>query len=429
MDLIYRFCKAALFPIMRLFYRRVYFSNRQNIPSGKPILLACNHPNSFLDGISVSYYLLRRTYVLVRGDVFKKGWADYMLRSYRLLPIFRSTDGDDPKENRKNNNITFDNCYALFQKNYAIIIFSEAIAKLEKRLRPLKKGTARLAFDSMEKSNWEMDLYIVPTSLNYTHFKGFRNELMIDFDKPIKVKDYKALFLENSGNAILKLTQDIENRLKAGVIICNDPENDDAFDVHSTINRNNIKKPFFGYWFTSDTPVKKERAAAKAFANQITQPTFKASLLAYQQLLHKTDLSDKALGNKQGIFWKIPFVLVFTIPAAVGMLLHFIPYKLAAYYTPKLVKKQEFFDSILVGLCLVFGMLYTLLLLLIGMPFFGLKALLAVVLIKVFAIISLFVWEAWQDIILALRKSLIANASPEKLNELRQNRSTFIVEQ
>lgn len=428
MDLIYRFCKAALFPIMRLFYRRVYFSNRQNVPKNKPILLACNHPNSFLDGISVSYYLFRRTYVLVRGDVFKKGWADYLLRSYRLLPIFRSTDGDDPKENRVNNNITFDNCYELFKKNYAIIIFSEAIAKLEKRLRPLKKGTARLAFDSMEKSNWEMDLCIVPTSLNYTHFKGFRNELMIDFDKPIVVKDYKQAYLENSGNAILQLTKDIEERFIAGVIICDDPENDDAFDVHSTINRNQIKKPFFGYWFTIDSPVKKERTAALDFAQKIKDKAFKSSLLAYQQLLHKMDLTDKSISKSSGMLWKIPFVLIFTIPAAIGMLLHFIPYKLAAHLTPKMVKKHEFYDSILVGLCLVLGMIYTLILMLIGLPIFGLKALIVIVLIKVFAIVSLFVWEAWQDIIYALRKSLIASANPEKLKEAMEKRQAFIVQ-
>jgi glycerol-3-phosphate O-acyltransferase / dihydroxyacetone phosphate acyltransferase len=428
MDLIYRFCKAALFPIMRIFYRRVYFSNRQNVPQNKPILLACNHPNSFLDGISVSYYLLRRTYVLVRGDVFKKGWADYLLRSYRLLPIFRSTDGEDPKENRKNNNITFDNCYALFQKNYAIIIFSEAIAKLEKRLRPLKKGTARLAFDSMEKSNWEMDLCIVPTSLNYTHFKGFRNELMIDFDKPIMVKDYKQAYLENSGNAILQLTKDIEEKLSAGVIICEDPENDDAFDVHSTINRNQIRKPFFGYWFTKELPVKKERAAAVSFAHSIKDEGYKSSLLAYQQLLHKMDLTDKSISKPSGLFWKIPFVLICTIPAAIGMFLHFIPYKLAAHLTPKMIKKHEFYDSILVGLCLVLGMIYTLILMLIGLPIFGLKALLVIVLIKVFAINSLFVWEAWQDIIYALRKSLIASANPEKIKEVMEKRQAFVVQ-
>ena len=427
MDLIYRFCKAALFPIMRLFYRRVYISNACNIPKGKPVLLACNHPNSFLDGISVSYHLWKRTYVLVRGDVFKKGWADYLLRSYRLLPIFRSTDGDDPKENLKNNNITFDNCYALFKKNYAIIIFSEAIAKLEKRLRPLKKGTARLAFDSMEKSNWEMDLYIVPTSLNYTRFKGFRNELMIDFDKPILVKDYKEAYLENSGNAIIQLTKDIEERLTAGVIICEDPENDDAFDVHSTINRNQIKKPFFGYWFTQDFPVNKERAAALAFSQQIKNPAFKSSLLAYQQMLIKLDLTDKSISKPAGLFWKIPFVLVFTIPAAIGMFLHFAPYKLAAYLTPKMVKKHEFYDSILVGLCLVFGMIYTLILLLVGLPIFGIKALVVIVLIKVFAINSLFVWEAWQDIIYTMRKSLIASASPEKLQDVLNKRKEFIV--
>lgn len=430
MHLLYRFLKVALFPILRVYFRRMYFSNRKNIPTGKPILLACNHPNSFLDGVAVSYLMFRRTYVLVRGDVFKKKWTNAVLRSMCLLPIFRERDGADRRENMRNNDLTFEECYRLFKKNHIVLIFSEAVAKVEKRLRPIKKGTARMAFDAAVKSGWKLDLHVVPTSLNYTHFRGFRKELMIDFCPAIRVADFREMYEQNANQAILSLTARIESELKNNVIICEDPEYDELFELHNKMVRNSIRKPFIGFLFFNNRPLKSEIQSAQAF-NKIVRDDergaqFTNSLQEYQNRLSKLELTDKSVLGFRGLWWKALIILVFTLPSVAGMILVWLPYWLASGYTPKLVKRKEFFDSVLLGLSLVFDLIYSALLALALYFWFGKDFWWIFAAIKVLGIFSLLVWELWGEFIQYFRSSLFNRSNPSEFRELKKMRSELL---
>lgn len=430
MYLLARFLKVALFPVLRVYFRRMYFSNRGNIPSGKPVLLACNHPNSFLDGVAVSYLMSRRTFVLVRGDVFKKKWANHVLRSMCLLPIYRESDGQNPRENRVKNDQTFDECYTLFEGNNIVLVFSEAIAKIERRLRPLKKGTARLAFDSAVKSKWTIDLHIVPTTLNYSHFRGFRKELMIDFCRSIRVADYRDLYEQNPNQAIINLTAHIEEELKNNTVICENPEIDDLFEMYGKMVRNETPKPLFGFLFFHNRHLKTEILSARAFnsmmRDETESQTFKTNIQDYFNTLSKYELNDKAVKGIHGIGWKVLFIIVFTLPAIAGMLLVWLPYWMASGYTPKLVKRKEFFDSVLLGLSLVFDLLYTIILavfiyLLIGKDFWWILAI-----IKATGIFSLLVWEIWGDALQAFRCGMYKRSNPADFISLHRLRSEIL---
>jgi 1-acyl-sn-glycerol-3-phosphate acyltransferase len=408
----------------------MYFSNRGNVPSGKPVLLACNHPNSFLDGVAISYLMSRRTFVLVRGDVFKKKWANSLLRSMCLLPIFRESDGQNPRENRAKNDQTFDECYALFKKNSVVLIFSEAIAKIERRLRPIKKGTARLAFDAAVKSNWTMDLHIVPSTLNYSHFRGFRKELMIDFCRSIRVADYRDLYEQNPNQAIINLTADIEEVLKNNTVICENPETDDLFEMYSKMVRNEIRKPLFGFLFFHNRPLKSEVLSAAEFnaimRNEAESQTFKTNIQDYYNTLSKYELNDKAVKGIYGIWWKVLFLIAFTLPAIAGMLFVWLPYWLASGYTPKLVRRKEFYDSVLLGLSLVFDLLYTIILAVILYLLFGMDFWWILAVIKVTGIFSLLVWETWGDVLQAFRYALYKRSNSTDSVSLLRLRSEIL---
>ena len=428
MYFLYRFLKVAFFPILRIYFRRMYFSNRGNIPSGKPVLLACNHPNSFLDGVAISYLMSRRTFVLVRGDVFKKKWSNRVLRSMCLLPIFRESDGQNPRENRLKNDQTFEECYALFKRNNIVLIFSEAIAKIERRLRPIKKGTARMAFDAAVKSNWTMDLHIVPTSLNYSHFRGFRKELMIDFCSSICVADYRDLYEQNPNQAIINLTAQIEEVLKNNTVICENPETDDLFEMYGKMVRNEIRKPLFGFLFFHNRPLRAEILFAAEFTARMQNETetFKTHIQDYHNTLSNFDLNDKAVKGIRGIWWKLLFLMAFTLPAIGGMLLVWLPYWLASGYTPKLVKRKEFFDSVLLGLSLVFDLLYTLILAFILFFLFGKDFWWILAIIKGTGIFSLLVWEIWEDALQAFRCAIYKRSNTADFVSLHRLRSEIL---
>ena len=144
-----------------------------------PLLLACNHPNSFLDGIVLTTLFSEPIYSLARGDAFRIKWVDRFLRKMKLLPVYRTSEGT---ENLGLNYTTFAACRDTFRANGIVLIFSEGRCENEWHLRPLKKGTARLAITSWKEG---IPLKILPVALNYSTFNGFSKAIHIFFGEEI----------------------------------------------------------------------------------------------------------------------------------------------------------------------------------------------------------------------------------------------------
>lgn len=143
------------------------------------MLLAANHPNSFLDGMIVTSLFEHPVHSLARGDVFKNKWADKFLRRIQLLPVYRTSEG---VENLEHNYTTFAACRDTFLENGIVLIFSEGRCENEWHLRPLKKGTARLAISSWQRG---IPLNVVPLAINYSSFKNFGKEVHLFFGETI----------------------------------------------------------------------------------------------------------------------------------------------------------------------------------------------------------------------------------------------------
>ena len=148
-----------------------------------PLLLACNHPNSFLDGIILDILFDEPIWALARGDVFKKPFYIKFLKAVKLMPVYRTSEGP---ENLHTNYKTFDACKEIFQKNGIVQIFSEGKCINEWHLRPLKKGTARLAISSWENN---IPLLVLPVGINYSSFRRFGKNVYINFGDIIRKED------------------------------------------------------------------------------------------------------------------------------------------------------------------------------------------------------------------------------------------------
>ncbi len=170
---------------LRLFYKRVFISGLENIPKDKAIILSSNHPNAFMDAFVVGAFLPRQMSTLVRSDVFVNKPVTAFLRSFNLIPTYRSRDG---AKNLKKNEKTFKEAIACMAKNHAILIFSEGTSIMGNHLLPLKKGTARLALQASQ--TLDKEVVIIPVGINYTNFLKRGSELMLNFDKPIYLDSY-----------------------------------------------------------------------------------------------------------------------------------------------------------------------------------------------------------------------------------------------
>jgi 1-acyl-sn-glycerol-3-phosphate acyltransferase len=171
-----------------------------------PLLLAANHPNSFLDGMIMTTLFEQPVYSLARGDAFKHKRMDRFLRSLQLLPVYRTSEG---VQNLEHNYTTFAACRATFEKNGIVLIFSEGRCENEWHLRPLKKGTARLAITSWEQA---IPLVVLPLAFNYSSFKNFGKEVHIDFGTPLRREE--IIPEDSEGKRFLAFNQQLENQLR-----------------------------------------------------------------------------------------------------------------------------------------------------------------------------------------------------------------------
>jgi 1-acyl-sn-glycerol-3-phosphate acyltransferase len=164
-------------------------------------LIASNHPNSFLDAIILATLFDKPVYSLTRGDTFKKKFYASLLNSLNMLPVYRMSEGP---ENLEQNYETFEKCKNIFKQNGIVLIFSEGRCVNEWKLRPLKKGTARLAISSWQE---KLDLKIIPAAINYQSFTSFGKNIKINFGKIINEADINA---NGYGNTI----NEFNNKLK-----------------------------------------------------------------------------------------------------------------------------------------------------------------------------------------------------------------------
>ena len=96
-----------------------------------------------------------------------------------MLPVYRISEG---AENLGHNYTTFESCREIFQKKGIVLIFSEGRCINEWRLRPLKKGTARIALAAWERGD---PLEVLPLGINYSSFRKFGKNLVLNFGHPM----------------------------------------------------------------------------------------------------------------------------------------------------------------------------------------------------------------------------------------------------
>jgi 1-acyl-sn-glycerol-3-phosphate acyltransferase len=164
---------------MFIFCRKLIINKPEALKVKGPLLLASNHPNSFLDAVLIDILFDQTVWSLARGDVFKNPFYVKILTTLKILPVYRTSEG---VENLGINYETFEACKKIFHRKGTVLIFSEGKCINEWHLRPLKKGTARLAIRSWEEN---IPLKVLPVGINYSSFRRFGKNIFLNFGTPI----------------------------------------------------------------------------------------------------------------------------------------------------------------------------------------------------------------------------------------------------
>ena len=181
--MLYKLLKILSRLALPIWCRRLTTNKPEILKEKGPLLLASNHPNSFLDSVLLDTVFQQPVWSLARGDVFKKPFYIKLLTALKILPVYRTSEG---VENLSENYKSFEECITIFRKGGIITIYSEGKCINEWHLRPLKKGTARLAVKAWDEN---IPLKIVPVGINYSSFSRFGKNIFLNFGEIITATD------------------------------------------------------------------------------------------------------------------------------------------------------------------------------------------------------------------------------------------------
>ena len=340
---VYHFLRFWVGGALRVWIRKIYASFEAPLPEDVPIIFACTHPNSAIDYCFLPLITRKKSFVMVRGDVFANKWLDKFLRALWMLPVYRMRDG---YSTLNKNADSFQECYNEFDKNGRTLIFSEGTSIQEKRLQPMKKGTARLALDYLESGS-NKEIYVVPMANNYSRFRQFRYTVMTKFAKPIKVSDYRELYEENLAKAYNQLTDDIEASLKRILIEENDYADDSWAEKALNVLRFN-RLDNRGEWIIEDEqPLNEERALVERFNEKGDSAVSEDWKKAYRDL--KVDEEMEGLLKRSGrkdVHWMLLFSL--SIFSALAYVIHFIPLEVSKWIVKNKIKDVLFENTVII---------------------------------------------------------------------------------
>ena len=194
--------KGFLRMALRLYFREIRHASHQ-IDQQRPLLFLANHQNALIDALLIAAFNRRKTYFLVRSDVFKRKWIARILHYFGLRPIFRIRDG----KHLVSQNEPMLNFFAeVLVKGDCVLLFPEGNHSLNRTVRPLRKGFIAIADKAFALHN-SLDLGLVTVGLSYQNATCFRDRVHIHYADAI---DARSLFAEGSDRSGVKKERDKE---------------------------------------------------------------------------------------------------------------------------------------------------------------------------------------------------------------------------
>jgi len=342
--MLYKVMHTLIGAWMRIHLRRLFIRGLENVPSKGPIILTCNHGNAFLDAVIVAITLERPVHFLTRADVFKKPLQRYILGKLKMIPVYRIRDGIDSLEQ---NTETFALCSKILKQGGAILIFSEGNAHPEKRLRPLKKGSARIAIQAAEAMEWTRDLKIVPVGINYTNHTQFRTEILLGFGLPITVADFRPEIESDLARGTRAINHQIFQGIEAEMVHVPEKNMDEVADIALAIGRAEKQYPIFRFHYVNEGRLDHEQHVLSNFIER-DSPEIREKLFRFAKKSQDIHMP-LSLAHAQIPDGRMAFLILGFVPALLGLIIHALPMSLAFWFTGKKVRDPQFINSVLMG--------------------------------------------------------------------------------
>lgn len=407
-------------------YKKIKMSNADRIPKGKPVILAANHPTAFIEPCILACFLDRPLYFLVRGDFFKKSFYEKLLRNLHMLPVYRMRDGG--YSNLKQNYATFESCFQALRENKTIMILAEGRCIHEKRLRPLRKGTARIALGALDKNPEIGEVYVVPVGVNYTYADQSRSEVLIDFGHPILASEYMESYNAQPNAAISAITDDLREEMLERIVVIEAPNDEELTERLLVMHRSDHPEDRFPVLEQDRSRLEMELDVANT-VNRIEEEDKNqlwSWLDLYFEKLDALGLEDQVVSRHYEKSGGLGVQLAVGLPFfLIGALWSYPPLKLAKWVVDKNVRSIEFYEPVRLAVGIGAFLIWAIVWLLIGTSALGWWGIPLVAILFLLGYYAVIYREQYRTLQLERRFVKVDENTRESLREDRQKILSF----
>ncbi|NOQ72931.1 MAG: hypothetical protein GQ574_13060 [Crocinitomix sp.] len=327
---------------------------RERIPKTGPYIFVANHPSAFMDPIVVATSIRPPVYFIAAGEYVGTGLKGWLFKkALHSIPVYRpSTRPEDAHKNKD----MFVKCYDHLAKKGALLIFPEGVSLTEKKLKPLKTGTIRIAIGAEELHAFELGIPIIPIGLNYSDPHSFRSDLFVKIGRPIYVNELldeeKRLDKDYQIAKTRDLTGLLQEKMQATILHLDSEEDEELLEKLETIFYREVKKQLGVKYSDQEGEFKIQKdfiAAIKHFKlndAELFEVTEK-KVDDYIAQLAAHNISDKDIGEFGNRYrFKRVGTFILGLPFFIFGLIHnFVPYKLVGILTSKIKMEVTFAGS------------------------------------------------------------------------------------
>ena len=217
-----------------IYYRKVITIGTENINPDHHLIFAPNHQNALMDALAVVFTYSGQPIFLARSDIFRKKTIASFLYFIKMLPVYRIRDGFSAL---KSNDEIFHKTIDVIRHKNGLVILPEGDHAGFRRLRQLKKGICRVAFQAEESQNFSLNIKIIPVGLEYTNYRRARQVITVVYGKPIEVSEYHQFYREAPERALNKLRERLSDEIKKLMVHIESVDDYEAIDeLRSIIN-------------------------------------------------------------------------------------------------------------------------------------------------------------------------------------------------
>lgn len=210
--LIYLFLRVLVWVSVRVFYRRRLVLGREHLRFDGPAIVIINHPSTLMDVLNPALEIWQEMYYLANYGLFRHPVSRWLLTRLFCIPVKRKEDVAEGEA--RNNEEAFEASFRHLEQQGVLFIAPEGTSWMNRFVRPLKSGTARIALGAEARNDWKLGVQIIPIGLSYTAPDRFRSEVVVHVGTPVHAADWADHWQKNTTRAANGLTRHLETQLK-----------------------------------------------------------------------------------------------------------------------------------------------------------------------------------------------------------------------